>query len=674
MKKWVIKNNNIKTAEKLSAGSDLSLFCSEILVSRGISELDRASDFFIPSTPENPFMMKDMREAVEILNEAVDNEKKICIYGDYDCDGIVSTVMLFSYLQCIGGNVSYYIPEREEGYGMNENSVRKIAEEGTDVIITVDNGIAAVKEAELIKQLGMTLVITDHHQVGEEMPYAAAVLNPHRPDCPSRFKELCGAGVVLKLISAIEGGDYECIMEQFGDIAALATIADIVSLTGENRYIVSRGLDILGNTERCGLIALMEKCGLKSDELKSVSVAFSIIPRINASGRFGSPRLAANLLMCEDIQQAEEMAEQLNNLNNQRKDCENEIIENIKQFIVNNPESIKKRVLVFSGDNWHHGVIGIVSARISEHFGKPCFIITKENGGMSRGSARSFGNFSVFKCLEYCKDLLVKFGGHMGAGGFSLQTDDIENFDKTVQEYARINHDVMPVFSIVADKFIKPDEITVENIKSLDIFEPFGENNPEPLFLINNARVENIIPLSGGLHTKLVLRYGQLLLDALMFRMPAASLGIKTGEIWSFIVSFSINTYKGKSSVSATVKDFRKYGVKQERYFHFSSLYEKYSLGEISDKNIISEICPSKSELTLVYKHLGNVPQNLNNLYSMLEPQGINLCKLRICIDVFCELGLAECNVYDEIINRIPVNSKVNLDDSEILRRLKDSL
>ncbi len=674
MKKWIIKNNNTATAEKISSCSDLSLFCAEILSSRGISDLNQASDFFSPVIPENPFIMKDMKETVEIINDAVDNGRKICIFGDYDCDGIVSTVMLFSYLQCIGANVSYYIPEREEGYGMNKNAVKQIAENNTELIITVDNGISAVNEAEYIYQLGMKLIITDHHQPGEILPKAEAIINPHRHDCPSQFKELCGAGVVLKLISAVEGGDYECIMEQFGDIASLATIADIVSLSGENRYIVSRGLDVLANTERLGLISLMEKNNLKTNCLKSVSIAFKLVPKINASGRFASPKLAVELLMCEDGERAEQIADELNNLNNQRKDCENEIINHIIEIVRSNPDSVYKRVLVFSGENWHHGVIGIVASRISQHFGKPCFIITNENNGVSRGSARSFGNFSIFKCLEYCGDILTKYGGHMSAGGFSLNTSDVDAFDEKIQEYAKLNHNIMPVFSIVADKFIKPEEITVENIRSLDAFEPFGENNPEPLFLINNARIENIIPFSAGIHTKLILRYGSVFVEVLAFNATPLSLGVKTGEIWSFIVSLGVDTYNGKSSVCAKLKDLRKYGLKQEKYLYFSNVYEQYLLNEITDKSIYNEICPSRTDLTLVYKYLGNSSQNISNLYSNLEPQGINLCKLKICVDIFCELGIAQYDVFNDIVRRIPIDIKVNLDDSEILRRLTNLL
>lgn len=674
MKKWIVRNPDVKSAEQMVQNSDLSKLCAEVLVARGISDVNSAAEFLHIDKPENPFIMKNMREAVMAINEVLDTGEKVCIFGDYDCDGIVSTVILYSYLECMGANVSYYIPEREEGYGMSENAIRKIAEQGTQIIITVDNGISAIKEAELIAELGMKLVVTDHHQPGEVLPQALAVVNPHRTDCPSSFKELCGAGVVLKLISAVEGGNYECIMEQFGDIAAIATLGDVVSLKGENRYIVQHGLKSLENTERVGLSALMDKCGVKRENITATSVAFMLVPRINASGRFASPKLAVQLLMCEDNEQANIIADELSSLNNQRKQTENDIIALIEKQIEENPQSVNKRVLVFNGDNWHHGVIGIVASRISERFGKPCFILTNEADGITRGSARSFGKFSIFKCLDYCADILEKFGGHMGAGGFSLKTADIQVFDDKIQEYAKINHDVMPVFSIVADKLIKPDEMTIENIESLKLLEPFGEGNTEPLFVISGALVENIVPLSNGVHTKLVLKYGNIVLEALIFRTSPQELGMHTGENWNFIVSLNINSFRGKNSVSAIIKDYRKCGIKQDKYIASKDIYERYIRDEITDNEIYRQICPSKTELTLVYKYLGNIVKDINNIYFSLEPQGISFCKLMICLDAFAELGLIRKNLFNRNVQRIPVNGKVNLDDSEILRRLKEKI
>ena len=306
MKKWIVNNPDPKTASELVRGSDLHPLCAEVLAARGISTVSEAAEMLGTENLSDPFLLKDMREAAEAINEAIEEFTPICIYGDYDCDGITSTVMLFSYLECMGANVSYYIPERCEGYGLSSAAVRTLAAQGTELIITVDNGVSAFDEAELIYELGMKLIITDHHQTGETLPRAEAVVNPHRSDCHSPFKQLCGAGVVLKLIAAMEGGDYDAALNEYGELAAIGTIADVVTLTGENRYIVKYGLYLLENSERPGINALINQSRLKSP-LNSTSVAFGLAPRINASGRFGSPSYAARLLLTDDTDEAKKL-------------------------------------------------------------------------------------------------------------------------------------------------------------------------------------------------------------------------------------------------------------------------------------------------------------------------------------------------------------------------------
>ncbi len=339
MKKWIVNNPDPKTASELVRGSDLHPLCAEVLAARGISTVSEAAEMLGTENLSDPFLLKDMREAAEAINEAIEEFTPICIYGDYDCDGITSTVMLFSYLECMGANVSYYIPERCEGYGLSSAAVRTLAAQGTELIITVDNGVSAFDEAELIYELGMKLIITDHHQTGETLPRAEAVVNPHRSDCHSPFKQLCGAGVVLKLIAALEGGDYDAALNEYGELAAIGTIADVVTLTGENRYIVKYGLYLLENSERPGINALINQSRLKSP-LNSTSVAFGLAPRINASGRFGSPSYAARLLLTDDNDEAEMIAQKLDGLNNERKETENKIIESISVQIAASPETL----------------------------------------------------------------------------------------------------------------------------------------------------------------------------------------------------------------------------------------------------------------------------------------------------------------------------------------------
>ena len=400
MKKWLVRKPQKEFAEKILRESEVTPLCADILAARGFTSAEDAAKQLNSDGLSDPFLLKDMREAADVINDAVENFESICIYGDYDCDGITSTVILFSYLECMGANVTYYIPERSEGYGLNADAVRELAKRGVNLIITVDNGISAIEESKLIYELGMRLVVTDHHQPGDELPQAEAVVDPHRKDCPSTFKYLCGAGVALKLVAALENGDYEIALNEYGEFAAMGTVADVVSLTGENRYIVSNGLRLLENSERPGVNALIKKSGLKFP-LTSTSLAFGLAPRINASGRFGSPSLAARLFITDDETEALMLTDELERLNSERKKAETDIISEIEQQIANNPAILYERVIILNGENWHHGVIGIVASRIMERFDKPCFIITQE-GEMSRGSARSFGNFSVFKALDYC--------------------------------------------------------------------------------------------------------------------------------------------------------------------------------------------------------------------------------------------------------------------------------
>ena len=676
MNKWIINKPDEKITALLKKQTDLSSLCIDVLAAREITTAEQAAKFINCDKLSDPFLLKDMHEAAQIINEAVDSGKSICIYGDYDCDGITSTVMLYSYLDCLGADVTYYIPERSEGYGMNCEAVRQIAEGGTELIITVDNGISSHEEAELIAELGMELVITDHHQPGEALPMASAIVNPHRSDDCSPYKSLCGAGVVLKLIAALDGGDYDAVSEQFGELAAIGTVADVVNLDGENRSIVQNGLLLLQNTERCGLISLIKICGLENKALTSTSIAFMLAPRINAAGRFGSPKQAVQLLLCEeyDSDEADRLANELNALNTERKKTENEIIKQIELQINEQPELLNERVLIFDGENWHHGVIGIVASRMMELFGKPCIIITME-GELSRGSARSFGSFSIYKCLDECRKLLIKYGGHLGAGGFSLKTEDISAFKEKIKAYSLKNFDTMPVLEITADMLLKPSQLTVSEISGLNVLEPFGEANQQPLFALIGAKIDDIQAISNGAHTKLKLNYSGIGITALIFRKSTCELNIARGEQWDFLASLNVNSYNGRDSVVAIVKDCRRSGIKQNSYFAAKLTYDKYIRGETLPSAYYARLCPKREELVAIYKALTENPVKVDTLFmSMSENTEINYCKLRLCLDIFTELGLSAYNPYNDEIFRLPVKGRTDLDKSEILRGLRNKL
>ncbi len=676
MKKWTVGKPDINAANRLAEMGGLPPLCARVLVSRGIDTVERAADLLGDGNGlSDPFLITDMRKAAETIIAAVDEGKKICVYGDYDCDGITATVLLYSYLQCIGGDVSYYINLREEGYGLCADAVRRLAEEGTELIITVDNGISAAEEAVLVKELGMELVITDHHQPPEILPEAVAVVDPHRADDCSPFKDLCGCGLALKLVAAMDGGSCESALEQFSDLAAIATVADVVPLKGENREIVRLGLKYLENTENAGLKALMNASGIKLP-VTATQAAFGLAPRINAAGRFASASEAAELLLCEDGDTAKQMAARLNSLNEQRKKAETEIMEDIHQKILTNNGILYKRVLFLYGEGWHHGVIGIVASRLAERFGKPVFILS-EDGDFARGSARSAEGFSVHKALAACADCLVKFGGHTGAGGFTLKKEDVQSFDDALQKYAAEEYAVASGVPLHADMLLRPEELTVENVSALSVLEPYGEGNPKPVFMLQGARLLETVPLSEGKHTKLKLTYGNIGVYGLMFGTRTAEFPYKPGDMLDIMASAEINSYNGRTSVNLRIEDCRRSGVSQKKYFAAKEAYERYKRGEGADSSLVSRIVPNRDDLAAVYRAVPAEGILFDDAYFALhsmqsvQSESMNYCKFRLALDIFEELGLVRTDPAAEKAERIPVRKKADLESSALLNELK---
>lgn len=673
MKKWEISKPDTTVMRDFMLSGGLSALTAGVLASRGFSSVEAVNSFFVTEELSDPFLVKDIDKAAEVINDAIDNSAKICIYGDYDCDGIMATVILYTYLSEAGADVSYYIPEREEGYGLNEAAVRKIADDGAELIITVDNGISAVKEAELIYELGLKLVITDHHQPSEIIPRAEAVIDPHQSDCFSPFKKLCGAGVALKLVAALDGGDYTIALEQFGDLAAIATIADIVELTGENRFIVENGLPLIENTDRAGLIALKKAAGIDGKPIDSTAVAFMLAPRINSSGRFGSPKTAAELLICEDEETAQQLASELNKLNEERKKAEQVIIGEIYAEVNKNPSLIRDRILFFSGKDWHHGVIGIVAARMVETFGKPCYIMSECNGEV-RGSARSFGEFSTFKSLQFAEETLEKFGGHQGAGGFTVKSGMVEDFKKKLLEYAAENHREMPVLSFKADYSVSSADLTVENIKDLKKLEPFGEGNQNPLFLMKNAVVEEIIPLSKGVHTKIKVRFDGKFFDLLIFRTSPQEITVTKGNMCDFIVSLDISSFRNNESVSIIVRDYRLSCVEEDRIFNSINAFESFRRGEKLPINYYKGMYPKRDDVKEIYLKISENGTSFDSIYFSIDNKKINYCRLLTALDALSELNLISVDYTSSKAVKIRGAKKVNLEDAPVLVSLRDRI
>lgn len=671
MKKWHIHQPPEEAAKQIKLGSDLSMLCAQVLAARGIHNVQEAADFLQCDCLADPFLTADMQEAADQINTALEKGTRICVYGDYDCDGVTATVILYSYLLEMGADVVYRIPERDEGYGLNKNAIHDLHEDEVEMIITVDNGITAIEEAEMIASLGMTLIITDHHQPLEILPRAAAIVNPHRADDTSPYHNLCGAGVALKLVAALDGGDDTMALEQFGELAAIATVADIVDLSGENRFLVQQGLRLLPNTERPGLLALLDRCGLSGKPFTATSIAFGIAPRINAAGRFGSPDTAVRLLLCEDPEEAALLAEELEHRNQARKAEEAKILQEIAEQVDKNPMLLKERVLIFIGENWHHGVIGIAASRLQEQFGKPAILITIE-GDHARGSMRSFGSFSAFRCLHACSTLLTRYGGHPGAGGFSLESNQAEAFRGAVQAYAREFHPDMPILTLEADCLLMPQEITVDNISSLSVLAPFGEGNPVPVFAICHAVLQGVVPLSHGVHSKLKITYGGIAMDLLLFRVKPEEITLKPEEVCDFLVTAEAGSFHGRPQLTLIVKDYRKSGLKQAKYFAAQHTYEQFCRKESLPDSYYAAITPTRDVLVQIYQRIPVTDLSFDALFCAIQdlPQ-MNYCKLRLALDIFSELGLVQQNLWTQQVHRNPVQEKVDLQSSILLQGLQ---
>lgn len=669
MKKWAVNKPDRKIVSDLMTSGGITSLAASVLAARGFVNIESVFKQLETNELSDPFLIKDMDKAADIINNAIDDGTKICIYGDYDCDGIMACAILYQFLSENGADAQCYIPERSEGYGMNQQAIRKLADQGFKLIITVDNGISAANEAELVYQLGMKLVITDHHQPGDNLPRAEAVIDPHRTDCFSPFKKLCGAAVALKLVAALDGGDYTMALEQFGDLAAIATIADIVDLTGENRYIADYGIRLIQNTDRAGLIALLKSSGLTGKTISSVSIAFTLAPRINSAGRFGSPTTALKLILSDDLHQAEEIASELETLNSTRKNAENDIISEIYSKINNDPSIIRQRILFFCGKNWHHGVIGIVASKLLEKFGKPCFIMSECNGEV-RGSARSFGEFSVFKALTATSQCLEKFGGHPGAGGFTVKPDKISEFKDTLLNYALNEFPIMPALTINADVPINPRELTVDNVRGLKVLEPFGAGNQSPLFLIQEAQVIEIIPLSDGVHSKLKIKIGTAFFFALIFRMSPDELSVHKDDFADFIVSLDINTFKNMESVSLIVKDYRLHGIKQSSVFAASAAFEAFCRNEKLPDAYYKSMLPSYDELKIIYLSIPKQGISFDSLFNSVYSKGVNYCKMLAAIDAFTELKLISADYASEKLQKLSVTKKTDMNCASIIQKL----
>ena len=558
--KWHIADPHPEAAARLTAAGYPCLV-SAVLASRGIGTAEEAAAFLEHEQrlTYSPFLMADMDKAVARVQQALADHEKIAVFGDYDVDGITATCILVDYLQGRGADVLHYIPRRiEDGYGLSCDAIEGLYQKGARLLITVDCGITGVEEVDFANSLGMDVVITDHHECKETLPRAAAVVDPHRPDCPYPFKHLAGCGVALKLALALGGPDREeALFSRYCTLAAIGTVADVMQMSGENRTIVSRGLAAIEHSDFIGLHALLKEAGLAGREITSVQIGFVLAPRINAAGRMGAADKAAELLLCTDPAEAERMARELCALNRERQNVEQTIYSQAEEMIARMPDR-DRSALVLESSRWHQGVVGIVASRLSEKYSRPSFMIHL-NGTTGKGSCRSWGGFNLFAALENCKDLLLGFGGHELAAGFTIDESNIPAFRERMNDYARsFRGGEAPVSVLDVDVAIThPSAVTLEELEALSALEPYGSGNARPVFCLLGATLLRTQNVGQNRHLKLRLGKGSAQFDGIFFSTVAEDCGCKAGDRVDAAFYLQINEFRGSRMVQLQMVDLR---------------------------------------------------------------------------------------------------------------------
>lgn len=641
-KKWITAPIDKDLAAQVAENHSLDPFTALILVSRGITEYEDVEDFFDTDFSFcDPYLIADMDKAALRIKRAIDNFEKICVYGDYDADGVTSTALMYSYLSSHGADVMYYIPDRiTEGYGMSCSAVDKLHAQGVKLIVTVDNGVSAIEEIAYAKSLGIETVVTDHHMPGEQLPDAVAVVDPHREDCNLHFKDWAGVGVAFKTVCALENGDYSEILNEYADILAVGTVADVVDLKDENRAIVKYGVAKINANPCNGINALRQIAGVSDRALNGVGITFSLAPRINAAGRMESAETALKLLLCEDLSAALGIAEQVDNCNKQRHISENEIMEEAVACIEADKRLKYAKVIVVCGENWHHGVIGIVAARITEKYGRPSIVITFD-GDKGTGSARSIEGFSVYDAIKACGDYLTHFGGHTMAAGLGIDRENVESFFRAINAYALSCEETVP--TLMLDCKLNPAYINAQLAESLEALEPFGAGNPQPVFGIFGVRITGIKPVGDGKHLRMSFTKGNTQFCAMKFSTTLKELPYREGDTVDLAVKIDKNEFRGEIRASVQIKDMRFSGIDEDKLFKSRALYEKYMRGETLTCHEARFLTPSREFLLGVFNFLKNYGGWQFGIESMLVRTNCpaeNLCKMQISVDVLCELGL----------------------------------
>lgn len=682
---WTTVSPNEAAASELRK-SGISPLAALVLAGRGVATGADAEAFLACGAEllHDPLLMRDMPAAVARINEALEQNETIAVYGDYDVDGITSTCLLTSYLASRGARVTSYIPDRlTEGYSLNTDALTRLRLKGARLLITVDCGITNRKEADFARGIGMDVIITDHHECKDELPCAVAVVNPHRPDCPYPFKHLAGVGVALKLILALTPEERRsAVLTEYADLAAIGTVADVMELTGENRTIVTMGLRQLEHTRRPGLEMLIQESGLAGKAVTSTSIGFTLAPRINAAGRMGCPSVAAQLLLTNDRSEAAALAQTLCDLNRERQLIEQDIYAQCLTLLEQKPE-LAQGAIVLAGTQWHQGVVGIVASRLTERFSAPAFMICLDEG-RGKGSCRSYGGFNLFHALEQCEDLLEGFGGHELAAGFTILEENIPAFRAKMAHLAAqytAEHQIASTLRVDAD-LADAELLTLENVDDLNRLEPFGTGNPQPVFSLTGATVNAITPVGKGRHTRLKVSQGDKHFDAILFSCPPEETGLTAGGRADLAFHAQINVFRSNRSVQLTIVDWKAAPSLSQLD---KMLYERWKQGDRFSDQELAMLVPERQDFVAVWRYLSahaasnlfqespiRLARNIARSAGQWEPYS----RTMICLEVLQERGLIRfTHRANQLQIRIqPTRNKVDLEASQIMRALRSMI
>ena len=654
-------------------GSGYAPLAAMVLASRGIGDDRQARAYLDCNAPLlDPFLMTDMDKAAGRVGLAMSRGEKIAVFGDYDVDGITATCLLTDFLRRHGADVVSYIPGRlEEGYGLNPIAIHQLHAEGVKLIVTVDCGITAVSEAELCKQLGIDLVITDHHECKQTLPAAAAVVDPHRCDGGYPHKNLSGVGVAFKLASALSGSQ-ETVLEECADMVCLGTVADVMPLQGENRVFVARGLESLAHTKRPGIAALMAECGCAPETVSASSIGFMLAPRINAAGRMGQIDLAVELFLTDDPDKAAEAARGLCELNRQRQAVESEIY---RQAVSMLPMGKPPEAIVLADESWHQGVVGIVASRIAEEYACPTFLICLD-GEHGKASSRSHGGFNLFASLSALSPLLESYGGHELAAGFTISRANIPEFRRQICALAAQYYtDDVPRTVLDVDCAVSPELLTLHNVDSLQMLEPCGNGCPKPVLMMKNLTIDRISMVGGGRHMRLRLCSGHTYLNAIYFSANPQTVSIQPGDLVDVAFTPQVNEFRGTRTVQMNVIDIRP--SCSAECLPDAAPYRDMQRGNLTSGEAAA-LLPDRKMLALVWRYLDAAnpvqesPMCLCRKIVRWSGQPLNLGQMLTCLDIFRDVGLLTVQRQHKYVSirLTPGEGKADLSRSQTMQRL----